>query len=213
MASVVQICNMALSHIGSDARVTSISPPDGSIEAGHCATFYDLARTELLEPGNWAFSLKRATLAEVTNTSEAWAYAYAKPSNCLRPLRIPRPKVGLSVFALEEQHLEPHVDDRDSAQFDVEGDVIFTNHPDASLVYVQDVTDSTKFPASFTAALSFNLAGFLAGPIVKGNEGARLGDAMRQRAMSAAELSATASANASSAENDTTQSSITAVRA
>lgn len=213
MASVVQICNMALSHIGSDARVTSISPPDGSVEAGYCATFYDLARTELLEPGNWAFSLKRATLAEVTNTSEAWTYAYSKPSDCLRPLRIPRPKIGLSVFALEDSHLEPHIDDRDSAQFDVEGDVIFTNYPSATLVYVRDVTDSTKFPASFTAALSFNLAGFLAGPIIKGNDGARLGDAMRQRAISAAELSATASANASSAETDVLHPSITAVRA
>ena len=66
MASVVQISNMALSHIGSEARVASISPPDGSVEAGYCATFYDMARTELLEPGNWAFSLKRATLAQIT---------------------------------------------------------------------------------------------------------------------------------------------------
>jgi hypothetical protein len=212
MASVVQICNMALSHIGSDARVSSITPPDGSVEAGHCATFYDLARTELLEPGNWAFSLKRAHLAEVTNDSEAWAYAYAKPSNCLRALRIPRPKIGLNVFTIDQQ-VDPHIDDRDSAQFDIEGDVIYTNHPDAVLVYVQDVNDSTKFPASFTSALSFNLAGYLAGPIVKGNEGARLGDAMRQRAMATAEVSAAASANASSSQTDTTQPTIVAVRA
>lgn len=210
MASVVQICNMALSHIGSDARVTSISPPDGSVEAGHCATFYDLARTEMLEPGSWAFSLKRVALGALTNTSEAWAYAYAKPSNCLRPLRILRPTMGVTVF--NQETITAHTDDRDSAQFDVEGDVVYTNEPDAVLVYVQDATDSTKFPPSFTAALSFNLAGFLAGPIVKGNEGAKLGDAMRQRAMSAAEMSAAASANASSAET-AIQSSITAVRA
>lgn len=210
MASVVQICNMALSHIGSDARVTSISPPDGSVEAGHCATFYDLARTEMLEPGAWAFSLKRVALAELSNTSEAWTYAYAKPSNCLRPLRILRPTLGVTVF--NQDNITAHIDDRDSAQFDVEGDVVYTNEPDAVLVYVQDVTDSTKFPATFTTALSFNLAGFLAGPIIKGNEGARLGDAMRQRAMSAAELSAAASANASSAET-ATNSTIVAVRA
>lgn len=210
MASVVQICNMALSHIGSDARVSAISPPDGSVEAGHCATFYDLARTELLEPGTWAFSLKRATLAEVANTSEAWAYAYAKPSDCMRPLRILRPALGVTVF--NQDTIAAHTDDRDSAQFDVEGDVLFTNEPDAVLVYVQDATDTTKFPATFTAALSFNLAGFLAGPIVKGNEGAKLGDAMRQRAMSAADLSAAASANASSAET-LVHSTIVAVRA
>jgi hypothetical protein len=201
---------MALSHIGSDARVTSISPPDGSVEAGHCATFYDIARTELLEPGSWAFSLKRATLGQLTNTSDAWAYAYAKPSNCLRPLRILRPTLGVTVF--NQDTVTAHIDDRDSAQFDVEGDVVYTNEPDAVLVYVQDVTDSTKFPASFTTALSFNLAGFLAGPIIKGNEGARLGDAMRQRAMSAADMSAAASANASSADT-AVNSTIVAVRA
>lgn len=210
MASVVQICNMALSHIGSEARVVSISPPDGSVESGHCATFYDLARTELLEPGSWAFSLKRASLPEVTNASEAWAYAYAKPSDCLRALRILRPAVGVTVFTQDARDFQ--INDNDSADFEIEGDVLYANEPDAVLVYVQDVTDSTKFPATFTAALSFLLAGYLAGPIVKGNEGAKLGDAMRGRAMAAAELSAAASANASSSEN-LPRPSILAVRA
>jgi hypothetical protein len=210
MASVVQICNMALSHIGSDARVSSISPPDGSVEAGYCATFYDIARTELLEPGSWAFSLARATLAEVTSASTAWTYAYAKPSNCLRPLRILRPGRAVTVF--NQDIVVAHIDDSDSAPFNLEGEVIYTNEPDAVLVYAQDITDSTKFPPTFVAALSFNLAGFVAGPILKGNDGARLGDAMRQRAMSAAELSAAASANASSAET-VMQPSILSVRA
>lgn len=210
MASVVQICNMALSHIGSDARVTSISPPDGSVEAGHCATFYDLARTELLEPGSWAFSLKRASLGALTNTSEAWAYAYAKPSDCLRALRVLRPTMGVTVF--NQDTVYAHIDDRDSAQFDIEGDVIYCNEPNAVLVYVQDATDTTKFTASFTTAFSFLLGGYLAGPIIKGNEGARLGDAMRQRAFNAADLSAAASANASSSETSI-QPTIVAIRA
>ena len=211
MASVVQICNMALSHIGSDARVSAISPPDGSVEAGHCATFYDLARTELLEPGNYRFSLARAALAEVTNESDTWAYAYALPSDCLRPLRVLRPTGGLTVFNLDDNYVA-HVDDHDSAPFDVEGQVLFSNEPDAVLVFVRDVTDTTKFTASFTSALSFNLAGYLAGPIVKGNEGAKLGDAMRQRAFSAAEMSATASANASASYAAPTPSIIAARR-
>lgn len=211
MASDVQICNMALSHIGSEARVASISPPDGSVEAGHCATFYDIARTELLEPGNWAFSLKRAALAQVTNPSTVWAYAYAKPADCLRPLRILRPSIAVTVFT-QDLAVEPHTDDRDTAPFDIEGQVILTNEPDAKLVYVQDVTDSTKFPASFTSTFSYLLGGYLAGPIVKGNEGVRLGDAMRQRAANMADVSATASANASSAES-LPQPTLLAVRA
>ena len=211
MASPVQICNMALSHIGSEARVSSISPPDGSVEAGHCATFYDLARTELLEPGNWAFALKRVALSQVVNPSKVWAYAYALPSDCQRALRVLRPSIAITVFT-QDLVVEPHTDDRDSAPFDIEGEVVLTNEPDAVLVYGQDVTDSTKFPASFTSALSYLLASYLAGPVIKGSEGTRVGDAMRQRAMSLADVSATASANASSAYS-LPQPTLLAVRA
>lgn len=211
MTSVVQICNMALSHIGSDARVTSISPPDGSVEAGHCATYFDQARTELLETGNWNFSLKRARLAQVTNASRVWAYAYAKPSDCLHAIRIARATIGVTVFTQDSVALR--ADDRDGAEFDIEGDVIFSNEPEATLIYARDVTDSNKFTPGFVSALSFMLAGYLAGPIIKGNEGMRVGDAMRQRAMSTAEMAATTAANASSTDNMQHATSVVAARA
>lgn len=210
MPSAVQICNMALSHIGAEARVASISPPDGSVEAGYCSTFFDLARTEMLEPGSWAFSLRRAQLATVANPSTTWAFAYAKPADCQRALRILRPGIAVTVFNQDDVALQ--ADDRNTALFDVEGAVILTNEPEAVLVYVRDITDTTLFPASFTSALSFLLAGYLAGPIIKGNEGVRVGDAMRQRAQAMAALTATASANASAAV-DIPQPSILAVRA
>lgn len=196
MPSVVQICNMALSHIGSEARVSSISPPDGSVEAGHCATFYDIARTTLLEPGNWAFALKRATLAQVTNESLTWAYAYARPSDCMAARRILRPGVSLTVFNQDDLGYSPN--DDDSADFEIEGDVLYTNEPDAVLLYVRDITDTTKFTPSFSTTLAYALAGYLAGPILKGNEGVRVGDAMRQRAISMSEMAGVASANAGS---------------
>lgn len=198
MASIIQICNMALSHIGAGPLISSISPPDGSVEAGYCATFYDLARTELLEPGNWSFSLKRAELAELTNASDAWTYAYALPSDCLRALRVITPTIGVTVFTQDEVSLQP--DDRQGAAFDIEGTTLYSNEPEAVLLYARDVTDSARFTASFTSALSYLLASYLAGPIVKGNEGARLGDSLRQRAMAIADLSMAAAANASSNE-------------
>ena len=197
MASVVQLCNMALSHIGSEARVASINPPDGSVEAGHCTTFYDQARTEMIEPGAWPFTLARASLAQVTNASPTWLFAHALPSDCLRPLRVL--KSGAT-------------SDADSANFEREGEVLYTNEENPTLVYVRDVTDTTKFSPSFTAALGYLLAAYVAGPIIKGNDGIRIGDAMRQRAMSLAEVSATAAANATSTEHILT-SSIVAVRA
>lgn len=210
MASIVQICNMALSHIGAGPLISSISPPDGSVEAGYCATFYDIARTELLEPGNWAFALKRAPLAEVTNASAAWSHAYGLPSDCMRALRVLRPSVGVTVFNQDEVTLTQN--DQDGAAFDVEGQVLYTNEEEAVLLYSVDVTDSAKFTPSFTATLSYLLASYLAGPIIKGNEGTRISDAMRQRAMAMADLSLAASANASSAEHTVT-STILAARA
>jgi hypothetical protein len=198
MASIIQICNMALSHIGAGPLISSIDPPDGSVEAGYCATFYDLARTELLEPGNWSFSLKRAELAELTNLSEAWTYAYALPSDCLRALRVLSPTIGVTVFTQDEVSLQP--DDRYGAQFDIEAQILYSNQTEATLLYARDVTDTARFTPSFTSALSYLLASYLAGPIVKGNEGARLGDSLRQRAMAIADLSMAAAANASSNE-------------
>lgn len=208
MASVVQLCNMALSHIGSEARVSSISPPDGSAEAGYCATFYDVARTELLEPGTWRFARKRATLAEVTNPSTAWAFAYALPSDCMRPLRVLTQGTALTVFNQDERAYR--LNEEAGADFDVEGDVLYTNEPEVTLLYVRDVTDTTKFTPSFTSALSYLLASYLAGPILKGNEGAQVGDGMRNRAMALADVAATASANASSTSQAFTPSSIQA---
>lgn len=208
MASVVQLCNMALSHIGSAARVTSLSPPDGSVEAGLCFTFYELARTELLEPGNWRFALKRADLASVTNDSTQWAYAYALPSDCMRALRVFPAGDPATVF--DDTTAAFVANDQGSARFDLEGDVLRTNVDDATLLYTRDVTDTTKFTPSFTSALSYLLASYLAGPVVKGNEGAKLGDSMRQRALSIASMSATASANASHATHDFVPSSVEA---
>lgn len=200
MASDVQICNMALSHIGSDTRVSSISPPDGSIEAGHCATFYNQARTEMLEPGNWNFTLARALLAEGGNTSTLWTYAYVLPSDCLRALRVLRAGSGLTVFNQDTAAYSS--DDNDSAPFQIEGDTLFTHEPEAVLVYIRDVIDTAAFPPSFVSAFSYMLAAYVAGPVLKGNEGVKVSDAMRQRAMTLASVSATAAANASSQQTE-----------
>jgi len=197
MASVVEICNMALSHLGSQATISAISPPDGSAEADYCARFYDQARTELIEPGAWAFTLKRAELAATTLDSNDWAFKYAIPSDCERALRI------IKAGALY---------DNDSADFTIEGDFIYTDEEDAVLLYVRDVGDTTKFSPSFTSALTYMLASYLAGPIIKGNEAIKVGDAMRNIAMQRADMAAAAMANASSTQNSYDIASIKSVR-
>ena len=72
MASVADICNVALSHIGDEGVVVSIDPADGSSQAGHCKRFYPIARKAMIEMGAWNFALKRVEMAEVANTSSVW---------------------------------------------------------------------------------------------------------------------------------------------
>src|SRR6266567_8578955 len=92
MASVVAICNAALSHIGDSANVTSIDPPDGSAQAGYCATFYPLALASLLEMATWGFATVRAPLAQLnTNPASTWLYAYAYPADAINVISVLSP--------------------------------------------------------------------------------------------------------------------------
>lgn len=188
MASVPDICNMALSHVGSDTVVVSIAPPDGSVESGHCARFYPIARREALESYRFTWSKKREALSEVTNESAVWTYAYALPSDCLTPMRVLQ-QVGLQALLLYPNASAIVTSDelqlwteRGSAQFEVEGQVLFTHEPDAVLLYTRDITDTTKFSTTFTAYLAYLLASYLAGPIIKGEPGARTSAQFRQAA-------------------------------
>lgn len=158
MASEVDICNLALSHIGQDAAVTSISPPDGSFEADKCATFYPMARDEILERHAWRFNTKRATLAYLDATPPAgWIYAYGFPSDCIQPLALYLPD---EVDDTNQQHFS--VETADDGQI-----VIYTNVADAVLKYKSQQTDTTKFTPSFIRAVSYLLAAYLCGPITK----------------------------------------------
>lgn len=204
MASAVDICNTALSLIGADALVSSISPPDGSVEAGHCARFYPLARLAMIEMGNWSFPKTRAVLAEVDNVSTIWTYAYALPADAIDAKRILRPDSTTNSISMSDPFgsLYPQVpsyfiaiDESAGAPFELDGGVIRTNEPDATLIYSRDVTDTTKFSHSFVIALSYMLASYLAGPIIKGMPGIQIGKALRQEAMQLAAASSAGEAN------------------
>ena len=200
MASVTDFCNVALSHIGADATVVSISPPDGSVEAGYCARFYPIARRELIEAHSWAFAKTRATLAEVANPSTVWEYAYALPSDCIKVLRV-LTQADLDAFLLLDSvetkwTMFDSVDEHAAAPFEVEEGVILTNEPEAVLIYRRDVTDTSKYPPLFGTALGYTLAGFLAGPIIKGLDGAKVGASLREQGFGMLAKAAASDANA-----------------
>lgn len=161
MASEVELCNLALAHLGDEATVANIDPPEGSAQAEHCQRFYPIARNSLLEMHDWAFATKRTTLAMFSDEGAQWTYSYAAPSDCVRELAVIDPNA---------------TDDNDPQPFTIETDdsgnrLILTDQEDAMLRYTALVTDTTKFSALFIEALSHLLASKLAGPVIKGSEG------------------------------------------
>lgn len=192
MASNVDICNLALSHLGDEAQVAAIDPPDGSEAAAQCGRFFPMARSLLLEMHPWTFATKRVALAEVENPSpEDWHYAYALPSTCIRPLS------ALTAGAPERNFgTDP---DSGSAPYVVEtgadgNPVLYTNVETAVLRFIDNVTDSNRFTPGFVAALARLLASYLAGPILKGDAGVQ--QAQRQMQLFAVEYGRATAANA-----------------
>jgi hypothetical protein len=201
MASITDICNLALAHLGDPAEVTSIDPPDGSVQASHCARFYPIARDEVLEMHPWHFAVKRADLAEVDNAYEDdWSFAYALPSGCLRPLSCLLPGVPERFLSIDtDAGTHPYiVEAADDGTL-----VLYTNVETATLRYIARITDSTKFTPGFVTCLARRLASYLAGPIVKGANGAKT--AQEQMRIFAAEYAKAAAMNANVGRRTTYQ--------
>lgn len=206
MASIVDICNTALAHLGSDSTISAIDPPDGSTEAGYCKRFYPIARRRLLESFAWPFATKRAVLAEVTNDSDVWTYAYAIPADCLRPIRILTAGQLRSILEQLTNTSDGVIattlyDEEAGAAYQREGDVLYTHEPEAVLLYLRDVTDPTKFSPTFEEALGYQLASFLAGPIIRGADGAKTAQNFRQMARATAGEAIELAANQSHEEH------------
>lgn len=184
MASVVDICNLALGHLGDTASVTSIDPPEGSAQAEHCARFYPIARDTLLEMHNWNFASRRIVPAQLTSTWPEWKYAYQVPSDVINIVSILPPDAQddystrwaptdapwtnySPVVAAGRYVPQPYTIEvmADGTQ------VIYTNQQDAVLRYTQRVDDPTRFTPLFVLTLSWHLASMLAGPVIKGDMG------------------------------------------
>ena len=165
MASYVDICNLALAHLGDEATVSAISPPDGSVQAAHCARFYVMARNIVLESHPWRFATFRAALQPRTDEPPtAWTYAYALPNLCLRPLRVLAPE---------------STDDNEGEEFKVEtaedgSQILYTNVEEATVVFIKEIVTPAYFSPLFTEAYARLLASFLAGPILKGATGIKV---------------------------------------
>ena len=163
MASEVDICNLALAHLGDSATVASIDPPEGSAQAEHCARFYSVARNVLLEMHAWGFATKRKALAATAEDSFGWDFAYAAPAGSLKMLAV------LPYGANSDDETQPYeIEAGDTSN------IILTDQETAVARFIMLVTDLTRWSPLALEALSWLLASYLAGPIYKGDAGAAM---------------------------------------
>lgn len=204
MSSEVDICNLALGYLGDTATVASISPPEQSAQAQHCARFYPIARDSLQEMHTWGFCTKRVTLAAfATSEASEWDYAYASPSDMLNAIAVlppdanddytpsstvPATPYGMAYSAYPSAAPTtvggPYAPQPFSCETNAEGvDVIYSDQQNAVLRYSGSVTDTGRFSPLFVTTLAYYLASFLAGPLIKGNAGDAAADRCLKKAM------------------------------
>lgn len=183
MASEVDICNAALGNLGDVANLQSISPPDGSAQADHCARFYPIARDALIEMHDWDFATKRVALAQVSNITTEWGYCYAQPIDLINTIAVMDSlaaddwSVGIPAEQIWQETPILNTGAYTPREFVLESaadgtDILYTNQVNAVLRYVARVTDTSKFSPLFTRTLIASLSALLAGPVIKGDAGA-----------------------------------------
>ena len=180
LVTTTDIANMALSHIGQKARVTSIAPPDGP-EGEQCARWINHALNVLLESGEWDFNTKRVALTSAGATdNDQHAYRYQVPGDMLKA-------ISVLPDGAEDDYSDGGVDNTRPFQIELDSAGarrIYTDVEDAVLRYHAYVTDPNAMPPTFQLAWSWQLAALIAGPIIRGSEGAAMAQRCAQMAAS-----------------------------
>lgn len=154
MATEIQICQMALDHIGA-RQINTLD--DQCQEARACRRLYAPARDQTLRDFPWGFAERRKALA-LLEVEHLYGYAccYQYPADCHHAREIWRDPKTLDPVEFKVATLD-----------DYSGKVILTDQEGAVLIYTAAVTNPSLFDASFTAALSWRLAADLVMPLTR----------------------------------------------
>lgn len=190
-SSITDICNRALSAIGTQSFIASLA--EQSPEAVNCALWYDNTRTSLLRAAPWAFARKQLFLTLLGKFSDGtspypWIFKYAYPEDCLKfryivqppfPIEgaISPPQVG--VGPIGPTWLRPSRQWRFLINSDIDENgnevkTILSNVCNAIGVYTRDSDNPDMFDSQFDSALTAALAHKLVIPL-SGNVGMRDG--------------------------------------
>lgn len=172
MPSVVDICNLALSHLGDRATLSSIDPPEGSAQADHCARLWPIARDEALSSFDWGFASRVTDIARLASEDHPeWGYAYARPADFLVARDSMFPDGQVVTLGSNLYFEEGTADDGTP--------LLYAQFDSVALRYTRRVNNTGLYPAKLVPAISYLLAAYLAGSVVKGRSGVGMADRMR----------------------------------
>lgn len=159
-ASITDICNMALGHLGSSLEIANYET-ENSQEARACRRYFEPARDTTLKKFPWPFATQFYTLGLVEeDPTTEWAFSYRYPSDTLQFRRL------LSGTRNDtRQSRVPYRVVKDSA-----GLLIYTDCEDAVGEYTVRVSNASFYPVDFTLALSYLLASMIAPQITSGDQ-------------------------------------------
>lgn len=185
MASVIDICNQALSPV---RRGSINSLTEGSIQAQQCALHYESCRDELLEKFPWGFA-KTVSALNLLSTIDPfkWTYAWQYPATCKRIWRLRRDwedtnspnDSGASSF-LSRTGFDPdrpRLPQEIPVEYEIQRDaasgqkIIVTYESDLYIEYNALVTDPNQFTALFRRGLAHLLTSRIAIPVAGYKDG------------------------------------------
>lgn len=180
MTPTVDLCNLALSLVGQSASISSVDPPEGSVYAHLCAQMYPLALGEMLEQHPWGFSTTTQELAPLATRPAGFISGFPLPSDCVRVWQVRSHEFG---------PLIPY-----EMRVGESGTMVCTGTETAIVLYTRAIDDPQLLPPAFKMALAHLLASMIAGPIIKGDTGAKAAAELRKVALSLSTQAATSDA-------------------
>lgn len=180
--SEVQICNLALAHVGISQAIASLEST--SNDALQCRLQYGVCRDLMLRDFAWPFARKFRALDLVDTAdgsqdwTDQWTYAYRYPVDAVRILGF-----------LVGNRIDPITRPMELGD-DTQGQLIYCDEASARVAYVSHVTNPARFPADFVEALAWKIASRLALPLAARPDLREQAEQAFQRAVAEAKVSA-----------------------
>lgn len=158
-AALIKACNEALAQIAA-GQIASLT--ENSIEARECNRFADALLQEMADWTTWRALIKRQALTATTNDRPAeWLYCYQAPADLADPIAIRQVEDDATDLPLSGPFPFP-LQDAYQLAFVYEGDKIYSNVENATLVFSSSSLTATQMTPLMRRAFVLELASRLA---------------------------------------------------